>query len=299
VKKLKIRRPDQCRDCGSELPAGAEVWWDAAAKSVHCLTCVGASDATTPDVEEPAAVEPADDDVAGRSARQIYERRAARDEAKAEKAIAEDRERRREIVEKRPVLGRISNAMTAKPTKGPPRQTTTAWKTGAEGEERVAEVLAGVPGIEVLHDRQVPGSRANIDHLAVGPAGVFVIDAKKYGSSKKEPPRIEVRDVGGLFRTDERLYVGGRDRTELVEGVLGQIDVVRTALGPEFEAMPVHGVLCFIGGTWGWRLKMKQCRGVFAIWPVGLTELVTSPGPHAADVDRIADHLRTVLKSAG
>jgi hypothetical protein len=32
----------------------------------------------------------------------------------------------------------------------------------------------------VLHDLAVPGSRANIDHLVVGPGGVFVIDSKHY-----------------------------------------------------------------------------------------------------------------------
>jgi hypothetical protein len=32
----------------------------------------------------------------------------------------------------------------------------------------------------VLHDLAVPGSRANLDHLVIGPAGVFVIDSKQY-----------------------------------------------------------------------------------------------------------------------
>ena len=32
----------------------------------------------------------------------------------------------------------------------------------------------------VLHDLAVPGSRANIDHLAIGPGGIFVIDSKHY-----------------------------------------------------------------------------------------------------------------------
>jgi Nuclease-related domain len=32
----------------------------------------------------------------------------------------------------------------------------------------------------VLHDLAVPGSHANIDHLAIGPGGVFVIDSKLY-----------------------------------------------------------------------------------------------------------------------
>lgn len=59
-------------------------------------------------------------------------------------------------------------------------------------------------GIRVLHDRRVPGTRGNIDHLVVAPAGIFVVDAKRYDGL------IRVRDVGGLFKTNERLYVGRR-----------------------------------------------------------------------------------------
>jgi hypothetical protein len=36
------------------------------------------------------------------------------------------------------------------------------------------------PGWAVLHDLAVTGSAANIDHLAIGPGGVFVIDSKQH-----------------------------------------------------------------------------------------------------------------------
>jgi Nuclease-related domain len=133
-------------------------------------------------------------------------------------------------------------------------------------------VLGEASGIEVLHDRRVPGSRANIDHIAVGPAGVFVIDAKKYSG------QIEVRDVGGLFRTDERLYVNGRDRSKLVDGVLGQIEVVREALGDQFADVPVRAVLCFIGCEWGWIMRTKRINGVTVLWPTALPDLVSVDG---------------------
>jgi hypothetical protein len=35
-------------------------------------------------------------------------------------------------------------------------------------------------GWAVLHDLAIPGSRVNIDHLVIGPGGVFVIDSKQY-----------------------------------------------------------------------------------------------------------------------
>jgi hypothetical protein len=43
-------------------------------------------------------------------------------------------------------------------------------------------------GWAVLHDPGVPGSRANIDHLVIGPGGVFVIDSKQYRGQLKLDP---------------------------------------------------------------------------------------------------------------
>ena len=57
-----------------------------------------------------------------------------------------------------------------------------AWRRGAVGERRTARLLAPLErhGWVVLHDLAVPGSQANIDHLVIGPGGVFVIDSKQY-----------------------------------------------------------------------------------------------------------------------
>jgi Nuclease-related domain len=35
----------------------------------------------------------------------------------------------------------------------------------------------------VFHDLAVPGSPANVDHLVIGPSGVFVIDSKQWSGS--------------------------------------------------------------------------------------------------------------------
>lgn len=74
-------------------------------------------------------------------------------------------------------------------------QSTTAWNTGALGEERLGQRRNELSSdtMRVLHDRRIRGSRANIDHLAVTPTGVYVIDAKKY----KGRPSLKVE--GGIF----------------------------------------------------------------------------------------------------
>ena len=45
----------------------------------------------------------------------------------------------------------------------------------------------------VLHDLAVPGSRANLDHLVIGPGGVFVIDSKQYRG------RLQLDPTGRLW----------------------------------------------------------------------------------------------------
>lgn len=56
------------------------------------------------------------------------------------------------------------------------------WDKGAEGERRTAAVLSGLAtrGYVVLDDLAIPGSRANIDHVVVGPRGVTVVETKAY-----------------------------------------------------------------------------------------------------------------------
>lgn len=281
-KLMEIRRDDRCSACGVELLAGSTAYWIRPKRIVRCVPCqteLSESDAPRRDP-------------AGESAQREYDKRSARELAKKERRVAEDAEWREAIKEQRPVLGRIASALTSKPQITPESQATQAWKVGAEGERRVAEVLEGAAGVEVLHDRLVPGSRANIDHIAIGPSGVFVIDAKKYTG------QVEARDVGGLFRTDVRLYVNKRDRTKLVDGVLRQVEVVRHALGADLADVEVQGVLCFVGCEWGWIRRTKRVNGVTALWPASLPDHVSVAGSLAVRVTEIADRLRSELRPA-
>jgi hypothetical protein len=76
-----------------------------------------------------------------------------------------------------------------------PSPDAVAWRRGAAGERRTARLLAPLErqGWVVLHDLAVPGSRANLDHLVIGPGGVFVIDSKQYRG------RLRLDPSGGLW----------------------------------------------------------------------------------------------------
>lgn len=309
---MPIGRDDVCAGCGVALLAGTKAVWFSTEKKVRCVECAASHVEPAPSAAEavettaaspaPSLPPPSPAQVgekasvhheAGGSAQREYERRSQRELAKKQQKVDEDAEWRRATVEARPVLGRLATALTPKPTIGAESQPTTAWKTGAEGERRVAEVLAAATGVEAMHDLRMPGtSKANIDHIAVGPAGIYVIDAKKSSGG------IEERNVGSVFRPDWRLYINGRDRTKLADGVLSQMDAVRAALGDSFASVPVHGVLCFIGCEWGWIMKPKIVNGVTALWPLKLSEFVSASGEFAHLVPAVAAHLQTVLKPA-
>jgi hypothetical protein len=76
-----------------------------------------------------------------------------------------------------------------------PSPNAAALRRGAVGERRTARRLAALErhGWAVLHDLAVPGSTANIDHLAIGPGGVFVIDSKQYRG------RLQLDPTGRLW----------------------------------------------------------------------------------------------------
>jgi hypothetical protein len=63
-----------------------------------------------------------------------------------------------------------------------PSPDARAWRRGAAGERRTARLLGSLErqGWAVLHDLAVPASRANLDHLVIGPGGVFAVDSKQY-----------------------------------------------------------------------------------------------------------------------
>jgi Nuclease-related domain len=80
------------------------------------------------------------------------------------------------------VLGALAAVLAGWGLRFRPSPDAVAWQRGAVGERRTARLLAALErhGWAVLHDLAVPGSRANIDHLVIGPGGVFVIDSKQY-----------------------------------------------------------------------------------------------------------------------
>ena len=105
------------------------------------------------------------------------------------------------------------------------QQRQRAWEAGADGEERTADALAVLEpdGWRILHDLHWPGRPfANIDHIAIGPGGVFVIDSKNWSG------RVTVRD-GDLRQNGYR-------RSEVCEAVASATAAVAAFLEPQHRS---------------------------------------------------------------
>lgn len=76
------------------------------------------------------------------------------------------------------------------------------WEVGAWGEEATGRQLAKLDAAKwsVIHD--VPTGRGNVDHLVIGPGGVFVLDSKRVGGRVIVQPdgiRVERLDDESLW----------------------------------------------------------------------------------------------------
>lgn len=131
-----------------------------------------------------------------------------------------------------------------------PRRSTEAWAAGAAGERATGRVLEGLPDVyEVRHDLKMPGSRANIDHLVIGPSGAFTIETKNYSAG--------VTIKGGKARTR------GRSMDKEIAQAKRQAETMRKVLGVD-----VRPIICVQGGglTRGWFEKptvdgVRFCSG--------------------------------------
>lgn len=110
------------------------------------------------------------------------------------------------------------------------------FEKGAEGERLVAQFLSTLPDDWfVLNDIHWPGrSRANIDHVVIGPRGVFVIDAKNWSGT------LTIK--GGVLRCN------GYSKTQAVDAIQAAAAAVG-GLVPSVDRDAVIPVLCFVGAA--------------------------------------------------
>jgi hypothetical protein len=148
-----------------------------------------------------------------------------------------------------------------------PRPDPERWLRGAAGEMATARVLARLPGRRwaVLHDRRVPGSRANLDHVVIGPTGVWLVDSKT--------TRARVRAGWRSVHIGDRRMDTGATRWEA--------DVLADRLGTDVRALVVlHAD--------GLRRRGVRCAGIRVVPPDGLLRRIRR-GRRQLTAERVAE----------
>ncbi|MGA2513679.1 MAG: nuclease-related domain-containing protein [Candidatus Limnocylindrales bacterium] len=246
--------------------------------------------------DEPAVEQPGSSPVAGASARSEFERRSEQDRERLRRA-------RPAILAFGVAVALVGLLLTAfGPTlAGPigssfrvfyliifiaavvmtpvamfaPQRSTIAWRTGALGEERTGEVLRPLEaeGFRIIHDRLIPGSRANIDHIVVGPPGVFIVETKSY---------------------ERRLSRGQKER--FAAQARGEAAVVAGVISP----FPVTPLVCVHRADLGW--FKTEVDGVRIVTSRELVKLLRKAPAQLApgEVGRLSDQIeRTLVPAVG
>jgi hypothetical protein len=260
-KRLVLRRDDTCAGCASPLAAGSTAQWDLVTWEIVCPACGdGAGDAPAADevidLRVPALLEP-------RDPLPLATLRASTERRRADTGSA----------------GSVATILADAP-----------HSSVRSGSGTTVGILADRLGDQaiLLHGRRIPRSPGHIDHLAVAASGVWIIDADQLRGT------VERRDVGGYFRTELRLFVGGRDRTKDIDRLVWQHGALVGVLAD--RTVPVHAALCPDGADWPTTATPFQLDDVWVTWPSDLAELIGRPGPLTDDdVERVARRLADEL----
>jgi hypothetical protein len=267
-REMNLRYAGACTLCGEQIPAGGRGIYSPSSRSVRHIVC-GELDRGT----------------AGGSAYREHDRRSVRDQARTDA-----HKQRITDAYGDGFLGRVATFLAVDDS---PRRSTKVWAQGAIGEERVAGILDSLSevGVISLHDRRIPGTRANIDHIAITPWGVWVIDTKRYIDK-----RPDVRSEGGFLGigATDRLTVGGRNQDKLVDGVLRQVDLVSAAL----DSVPVRGALCFVESDWPLFGGDFTIRDVRVFWPKRLAKELLRKTPPTIDPVAVSRRLAAAFPRA-
>ncbi|MFS0702906.1 nuclease-related domain-containing protein [Cellulomonas sp. 179-A 9B4 NHS] len=133
------------------------------------------------------------------------------------------------------------------------RTEERAWRIGADGEEAVAAQIATLgPQWRVLHAVRVGHRDADIDHVLIGPAGVFTVNAKK-------DPHASVW-VGG-----DTVIVNGQ-RVPYVRNSRNEAGRASRLL-TEHAGFPVGvvGVIAVVGARRGFTVKQQPRDGAVVV----------------------------------
>ncbi|MFB4282473.1 MULTISPECIES: nuclease-related domain-containing protein [unclassified Nonomuraea] len=162
-----------------------------------------------------------------------------------------------------------------------------AWRRTSVAERRTEAQLRKLErsGYRTLHARAIPGSEAQIDHLVVGPTGVYAVDSEKW--DRRLPVRVQMgkKLFHGPFDMKPRL-------TEAKWEASRASELISESFGREISVVPS---LAIYGPPVPW--KIMTIRGVDVYQGDRARRWITKRerALTAAEIDRIHDIAAQVL----
>ncbi|OJU41245.1 MAG: hypothetical protein BGN97_16035 [Microbacterium sp. 69-10] len=201
---MRLRYAGRCRSCGTDLPAGTDAVYERSRGTVRCVECAPAADqaGARGGVTAEAAVQlgiPADADSVDLIRpdpdleNQIPPASASVPDAPLEPPASAPASPTISLRLRPPASAVIAETLRVQALQ-PPRTRTAwffgrdplsphaeSWYSGALGELEVGRVLEHLgQGWHVIHAIPIGTRGSDIDHLVIGPAGVFTINAKRH-----------------------------------------------------------------------------------------------------------------------
>lgn len=155
-----------------------------------------------------------------------------------------------------------------------PAEVVDRWQKGVDGERATADELMKLPTtFHIIHGLKKGPGRGDIDHLVIGPTGVWVIDSKN--------------DAGELTAGKGTLWNGRYPITNKVEAVEAQARYAREVLGAD-----TNPVLCFV--------QAKLPRPAQMVGRVRVLELGSlSEHIMAGQVTMLPEHVQAAVERVG
>jgi len=118
------------------------------------------------------------------------------------------------------LFGRFGRAVS-RPTNSPPPSASISGPKKGSPLDALTDY-----GYVILDNRHVASAHAPVDHLVVGPSGVFVVDRQVW--------------TGQISASSDTIYVDGRQRTGATDSVLRATAAVEQVLSHELKSLGAH-----------------------------------------------------------
>ncbi|WP_242454687.1 nuclease-related domain-containing protein [Bailinhaonella thermotolerans] len=162
-----------------------------------------------------------------------------------------------------------------------------AWRRASAAERRTEAQLRKLErvGYRALHARAIPGSDAQIDHLVIGPTGVYAVDSEKWDR------RLPVRAM-----SHRKLFHGPHSQKPRLDEARWEADraaeLIGQAIGREVQVVPS---LAIYGPTIPWKILNIRDVDVFEGGRVRKWITKREKTLTATEIERIARAAENVL----